>query len=177
MILSKLPDKAQMLFEKLEIQGRLEKHLRIVHQTALELSEAIHSQWTSLVFNLYEVLFGAATHDIGKHLVKEELFKPGNKHQQAGYDLLVSENIEPSLARFALTHGSVLYNTLLIEDLIVIMADKLWKGKRIDELEEAFISKISKELSQDFWFIYTKAENIFSKLAEGADKRLLWQQE
>ena len=52
------------------------------------------------------MLFGAATHDIGKTPHPAELSGPGSAHEEAGRELLLSLGGSPRLARFAATHAS-----------------------------------------------------------------------
>ena len=47
------------------------------------------------------MLFGAATHDIGKTMHVAELSAPGSEHEEAGRQLLLAHGISPELARFA----------------------------------------------------------------------------
>lgn len=59
-----------------------------------------------LVFDRAAVLFGAATHDIGKILHTAELSGPGSAHQEAGRELLPARGFDARLARVAGTRGS-----------------------------------------------------------------------
>ncbi|WP_431962932.1 hypothetical protein [Actinacidiphila sp. bgisy160] len=80
--------------------------------------------------------FGAATHDIGKALHVAELSAPGSAHERAGRAQLLAQGVTPRLARFAATHGSWTDAAVTMEDLLVSVADKVWKGKRVTELED-----------------------------------------
>lgn len=78
-----------------------------------------------LAFDRDAVLFGAATHDIGKTVHPGELSGPGSAHEEAGRQLLLDCGISPELARFAATHASWTRPGTRTEDLMVSMADKI----------------------------------------------------
>lgn len=59
-----------------------------------------------MAFDRGAVLYGAASHDIGKVIHVGELTGPGSKHEGAGYALLIAHGVPPQMARFARTHGS-----------------------------------------------------------------------
>jgi hypothetical protein len=61
-----LPDQVNELLESLHAPPRLAAHLRAVHDVAGQLTEALAARFPSLDFDRTAVLFGAATHDIGK---------------------------------------------------------------------------------------------------------------
>ena len=131
--LRKLPDEVEDLLDRLESPPRLVAHLTLVHDVAVSIVEVL-SELSEGGFDQRAVLFGAATHDIGKTLFPGELDGPGHAHEAAGRELLEAEGFAADLARFAETHGDWREGT--IEDLLVALADKVWKGKRIAELEE-----------------------------------------
>lgn len=154
------------------------RHLTIVHNTACLLMEELLKNCPSLVFNKEEIAFGAATHDIGKTIETKELYEKGGKrHEAAGYELLLKSGLPENLARFAKTHGNWTGADIKIEDLIVAQSDKIWKGKRIDDLEEALAKAISEAAQVDYWEVYTQLDMILSGLALGADGRIRWQNE
>ncbi|MFJ7210305.1 hypothetical protein [Amycolatopsis sp. NPDC098790] len=51
----------------------------------------------------------------------------------AGHALLRSHGVPERLARFAGTHGSWSAPDATAEDLLVSLADKVWKGKRVPD--------------------------------------------
>jgi HD superfamily phosphodiesterase len=89
-----LPDAAQRLCAP----PRLIAHLTLVHDTACELLDRLVLRFPLLEFDADAVRFGAATHDLGKVLVPEELDGPGSRHEELGYILLGQHGIAPSLA-------------------------------------------------------------------------------
>jgi hypothetical protein len=156
----------------LDVPDRLTKHLNIVHATAYSLLRVITESFPNLVIDKRLVLFGAASHDIGKIIHPEELHEPGKMHELAGMDLLKKNGFSNEESRFAFTHGNWKEEGLTIEDLLVSLADKLWKGKRIEALEEKIRIKIDAATSMDYWNINLKLDAICEQIARDADRRL-----
>ena len=168
-----LPPRARQLLESLGAPPRLGAHLRVVHDVAVTLTG-----WTGPVlghtqvdFDVPAVLFGAATHDIGKIRHPEELSGPGSRHELAGYSLLLSQGIEEASARFARTHGSWDAEDVTLEDLLVSLADKVWKGKRLPELEQ----RVAARLGGPAWETFLALDDELERIAAGADARLAFQ--
>jgi hypothetical protein len=118
---------------------------------------------------------GAAIHDIGKAIHPRELSEPGHAHEDAGRRLLVEHGWPEQLARFAVTHGGDLDADDPLEDLLVAVADKVWKGKRDDALEQALVSHIATSCDQEPWQVWLTLDDILTDLAEPAAERLRWQ--
>lgn len=169
------PHHITQLLEQLTAPTRLLKHLQIVHATAYQLLILIEEKWPSISLQKELVLFGAATHDIGKIEVPLELFEPGKKHEQVGQKMLTELGFTNEQARFAYTHGNWSQDGVVIEDLLVGLSDKIWKGKRIDELEEKVVQAIASSIQEDFWTVYTTLDKILSQIAMEADRRIHWQ--
>lgn len=172
-----LPNKINALIEELDSPERLKKHLQIVYSTAHRLVTLIKQEWVSIAINEQLILFGAGTHDIGKTEIKIELFESGKEHEIVGKQILLKKGFSEEEARFAFTHGNWQKENLTLEDLLVSLADKIWKGKRIQELEEKVGLLISENIKTDYWVIYEKLDKIIEQISVGADKRLLWQNE
>ena len=66
--LSPLPPLALQILEHEQAVPRLVAHLTLVHDVAIRLVAAVSKAWPSVSFDKESVLFGAATHDIGKAL-------------------------------------------------------------------------------------------------------------
>nr|WP_223279968.1 HD domain-containing protein [Streptomyces sp. SDr-06] len=134
-VLRPLPVEAAELLDEVLAPPRLVAHLRAVHDVAGQLLEWIATRKLDLGIDPYAVLFGAATHDIGKALYPAELSGPGAQHEEAGRELLLSRGVDTALARFAGTHAAWTTEEVGMEDLLVSLADKIWKNKRVPELE------------------------------------------
>jgi hypothetical protein len=165
-----LPPRARTLLETLAAPPRLGAHLRVVHDVAVTLTG-----WVGPRVDVPAVLFGAATHDIGKILHPAELSGPGSAHEPAGYSLLLSQGVEESLARFARTHGSWDAPDVTFEDLLVSLADKVWKGKRVPELEQRVAERLGGSLGGSPWETFLALDDELERIASGADARLDFQ--
>ncbi|WTS97110.1 HD domain-containing protein [Streptomyces sp. NBC_00096] len=123
------------------------------------------------------VLFGAATHDIGKAVHTAELSGPGSAHEQAGRELLLAHGFTPARARFAATHASWSAPAVSIEELLVSAADKVWKGKRVTDLEDLLIDRLVRASppGTERWEAYLELDGLLARIAEGAEARLAFQ--
>lgn len=144
-----LPARAGALLEAVAAPPRLAAHLRAVHDVAWELTGTLDRRYPSLSYDRDAVLFGAATHDIGKAIHPAELSGPGSAHERAGHELLLAHSVEERLARFARTHASWTAPDITLEDLLVSLADKVWKAKRVAELEELVIARLTAVSGQE----------------------------
>jgi len=105
MNLQPLPKHVTELLLQHNAPPRLTAHLTLVHDVALQLLTKLATRTPRLAVDRDAVAFGAATHDIGKALVVEELSAPGKTHELRGEALMVTAGVEARLARFARTHG------------------------------------------------------------------------
>ena len=134
-----LPAVAAELLLDLAAPPRLAAHLRLVHDVAWSLTDALGRRRPALDFDTTAVLFGAATHDIGKVVHVAELTGPGAAHEAAGEELLLRYGVPAHLARFAASHGSWTSPDVSLDDLLVSLADQIWKGNRVPRLEHRVI--------------------------------------
>ena len=171
-LLIELPEIINTLLEEFEAPKRLKRHLQLVTKVADTITKEVTIHFQNLIINKNEVIFGAASHDIGKLLIQKELFEKGKKHEQAGFDFLIQHGFSKDLARFTKTHGQKDFNDLPLEDLLVILSDKIWKGKRVNELEEIIVDNISKKTQIEYWKIFTKMDNIISSISQTSEARL-----
>lgn len=58
------------------------------------------------------------------------------------------------------------------EDLLVALADKLWKGKRVAELERRIVEALAAKSELDFWETFVRADDLFERIAARGDERL-----
>jgi hypothetical protein len=163
-----LPDEVVALLETVDAPPRLAAHLRLVHDVACQLADWFEPQ---CAFDREAVLFGAATHDIGKVLHPAELSGPGSLHEQAGYELLLEHGVPERLARFARTHASWHEPGIQLEDLLVSLADKVWKAKRVQDLEDLVVQRLPGEA----WEAFMALDDVLDRLAADADARLAFQ--
>ena len=150
-------------------------HLKLVHDVAVDLVEGVRQKFPNLDFDHEAVCFGAASHDLGKVLHRNELTGPGRQHEEDGPALLEEHGVEPRLARFARTHGAFSKEKLPLEDLLVALCDAIWKGQRIDELEKQVIDKIAEQTGVESWEAFSELDSLLEGISSQADERLAFQ--
>lgn len=173
--LRQLPAQVADLLLELNAPPRLAAHLRAVHDVAAQLTAWLTVHYPTLVIDREAVLFGAATHDIGKIVHVEELSGPGSRHEPAGQQLLLDTGIEPSLARFAATHASWRTTAIELEDLLVSLADKIWKAKRVPDLEQLVVDRLAAASGEEPWQAFLNLDDHLDKIAADADHRIAFQ--
>jgi len=169
-----LPPAAQDLCQQLNAPPLLVVHLQLVHEAAGKIVLGLRKAFPGLVFDEPAILFGAATHDLGKTLYPEELGASGDKHQEDSPALLISMGVDSRLARFALTH-SQWDETMAVEDFVVALADKVWKGRGLPDLEAVLAKRIAGQTGLPEWQVFSQLDDILGEIAEGADQRLAYQ--
>ncbi|SFR25329.1 HD domain-containing protein [Lentzea waywayandensis] len=170
-----LPPAAETLLSDLQASPRLVAHLRAVHDVACQLISWVERRHPAVAVDRDAVLFGAATHDIGKVLRPNELSGPGSAHEPAGYELLRARGVEERLARFARTHGSWTAEGIGLEDLLVSLADKVWKAKRVPDLEQLVTGRLAEVENLEAWEVFMALDDELDRIASGADARLAFQ--
>ncbi|WP_030057785.1 MULTISPECIES: HD domain-containing protein [Streptomyces] len=176
-VLRPLPRQVAVLLEELNAPPRLAAHLRAVHDVAHQLADWAEQHYPQLDFDRHAVLFGAATHDIGKVLHPEELSRPGSEHEEAGHDLLIARGVTEELAQFARSHASWNAPGISTDDLLVSVADKIWKGKRVTDLEQLLIDRLAEAGHQRPWEAFMALDEFLNHIAHDAERRLAFQAE
>jgi len=59
-----------------------------------------------------------------------------------------------------------------LEPVLVALADKLWKGKRVPDLEEQAVQMFTAASHCDFWEAWPKLDSVFESVAASGDSRL-----
>lgn len=174
MNLPPLPQEAVRLCEQLQAPKLLVRHLTLVHGVACEMLDRLAKDFPGMAVDREAVLFGAATHDLGKTIHLRELTGPGNRHEDDGPGLLIQHGVTPERARFARTHGRWGdVNTL--EDLIVALADSIWCGRRWMELETKLASIVANMAGIETWEAWSKLDTLCDAIARHGEARLAWQ--
>jgi len=168
-----LPSVAAELLEALDAPPRLAAHLRAVHHVAHQVTERLAPY--GLATDRTAVLFGAATHDIGKVRHIEELTGPGRAHEPAGQKILLQYGVPAELARFAATHGSWREPARTVEDLLVSVADTVWKGERVTALEQRLLDHLVATTGLDEWDAFLRLDDVLAQAAADADRLLAFQ--
>ncbi len=176
MILRPLPPQAANLCSVAGASPRLVAHLTLVHDVAVQICDWLSRAFPNLAFDRNAVEFGAATHDIGKAFHSNELSAGGHSHEPRGRTWMEATGIEPTLARFAETHGAWRTGAdIEFEDLLVILADKVWKGKRLDDIEHRIVTHVSEAAGIPEWEVFQRFDDEMQRIASLADQRLAWQ--
>lgn len=171
----RVPERVAGLLERVGAQPRLVAHLELVHGVAVELLAAVGRRWPGVEVDEAAVRFGAATHDVGKVRHPEELTGPGHAHEPAGYALLVELGVDPADARFARTHASWGLPGISLEELLVALADKVWKNRREEELEDLVTGRIAEICGLERWEVFLELDEVLTAIGEGAEGRLAYQ--
>ncbi|MFF0295638.1 HD domain-containing protein [Kitasatospora sp. NPDC004614] len=169
-----LPDEVTLLLAELAAPPRLVAHLRLVHDVAVRLVDWSAEHCPGLEFNRAAVLFGAATHDIGKALHRAELSGPGSAHEPAGRELLLAAGVAPELARFAAGHATWGPDSG-VEDLLVSLADKVWKNRRVPDLEDLLVAALVRAGGGERWEQFLALDELLTAIGDGAEERLAHQ--
>lgn len=148
----------------------LVQHHRLVAEAATELCDGLAAAGLAR-FDRQEVLVGAALHDAGKALHPAEMHGGGSEHERAGHRLLLDHGVPERLARHAWMHAAW-HAQEELEPLLVALADKLWKGKRVADLEERAVGRLAAVSGRDVWAVWSEVDAIVEGVAASADGRL-----
>ena len=161
---------AYKLLIALGAPDRLMRHAELVSEVADQLIAVFQSLGVGLNFGLIEL--GAILHDAGKIQHPSELREPGSLHEQAGQTLLLANGVQPEIARCCVSHGAWQLPGVSLEERIVALADKLWKGKREPDLELSIIDEIASRLGKSRWDIFERLDTAFENIAASGSERL-----
>jgi len=161
---------ALLLLNELGATPRLLHHGQTVGSAADIVVDRLQSLGVSCDVQLIEM--GAILHDAGKVPHPQELSQPGTLHEQAGEALLLSHGVQPELARFCVTHAQWNLPGVSLEEQVVALADKLWKGKREPDLELIVIDEVAARLGRSRWDVFETLDNTFENIAAAGAERL-----
>lgn len=140
------------------------------------LVERLTVTFPEVSFSREDVLFGASIHDLRKVIERSELNRSGTQHEHLGIEILRSMGVSDDRARFAYSHGNWdSMPSVSLEDLLVALADKCWKGKRVDKLESKIAALLSAASQKPEWACFAELDDIVEELTKDADARLAWQ--
>jgi hypothetical protein len=168
--LIKSPDDAFKLLHQLQAPQHLITHVTLVSEAAVELLQYMETLKLPVDRNL--VLIGVALHDVGKIEFQEEMYAAGSRHEQAGQQKLLALGVDPAIAHCCVSHGQWMQMPCGLEELLIALSDKLWKGKRVKALEDMVIQRIVDILQKDFWDIFPDLDACFEQIAAQGDQRL-----
>ncbi|QNP74455.1 phosphohydrolase [Streptomyces roseirectus] len=92
-------------------------------------------------------------------------------------ELLLAHGVPDRLARFAGTHASWQSPEAAVEDLLVSFADKIWKNKRVTDLEDLVVAELSRACGRPVREVFMELDEALTRIGDGADRRLAWQAE
>jgi hypothetical protein len=163
-------EEAHRLLRMLGASARLRKHAELVEEAAVLLLAELRVMGFAVDESF--VRAGAVLHDCGKIRRPDELTAAGAQHEPEGEALLLSVNVEPKLARVCRSHARWASLDCSIEELLVALADKLWKGKRESELELQVIDRLAEASKQSRWEVFAQLDSCFEHIASGGVERL-----
>jgi HD superfamily phosphodiesterase len=161
---------ALRLLTEIGAPARLVRHAQLVGEAAEELIVGLAGLGVPLDAELVRV--GVVLHDAGKSIHHAELDGPGCEHEPAGERLLLDHGATPDVARICRSHARWRDLAETLEELVVALADKLWKGARVVELETLVIDRAAGLTRRERWDLFTDLDAVFERIATGADERL-----
>ena len=161
---------AYALLISLDAPDRLLRHLKLVGEAADLLIYAFKG-W-DIEFDAQFIRLGAAIHDAGKAIFVEELDQPGSRHEAAGQALMLAHGVQPEVAKCCVSHAAWEAEDISLEELVVALADKLWKAKREELLELRMIDVIAAKKGLSRWDMFVICDAAFEEIAAGAADRL-----
>jgi putative nucleotidyltransferase with HDIG domain len=171
-----LPPNVRELLIELDAPPRLAAHLRAVHDVAAQIVAWVQQLYPRVSIDASAVLAAAALHDIGKVLHPDELFGPGSSHEEGGYRLLRARGLDEHVAAMVRDHGSWPADAPL-ELLPVCLADKVWKDKRQDDLDEHVVDRLANATGETPWSVFAALDEQLTALGSRAGQRLAYQNE
>ena len=164
------PADARSLLANLGAPEHLLRHVELVGEAADLLITCFGENRVSLDDGFVRV--GVVLHDAGKIEHPQELAGPGDDHEPAGERMLLAAGVTPAVARVCLSHARWRAMAVELEDLVIALADKLWKGVRAPELEERVLREATVRSGRAFWDLFVPFDSCFEKIAEGGHARL-----
>jgi len=161
---------ALVLLREIGAPPRLYRHAELVGETA-DLLLAGLKRFRVQIDEDY-VRVGAVLHDAGKSLHPAELFGPGHNHEPDGERLLLSHGVTPEVARVCRSHAQWDTMAETLEELLIALSDKLWKGVRVARLEQLVIDRVAQSLQMDRWDCFTELDALFEDVAATSNSRL-----
>lgn len=161
---------ATTLLQQLGAPARLLRHVELVGEAAEALLAVLAEHTVPLDATF--VRAGVVLHDVGKTLHPAELAASGARHEAAGEQLLLRNGVAPALARVCVSHAAWRTADVKLEERVVALADKLWKGARVAELETMVLDGAAARLGVDRWQLFVAFDDAFERIAAGGDERL-----
>lgn len=149
----------------------LVRHHELVVEAAESLLDGL-GHTLGVAVDADHVLLGAALHDAGKIDHPDEMRAPGHAHERAGEQLLLGAGFAPHVARACVTHAAWSEPRAALEDRLVALADKLWKGKRDADLEGAIVEELADRVQRASWEVFDPFDALCESVADAGPDRL-----
>lgn len=163
-------DDARSLLVTLGAPPHLLRHIELVGEAADLLILLFREHGIAVDDNFIRA--GVVLHDAGKIEHPRELVERGNEHEPAGERMLLAASVTPALARVCLSHARWREMAPTLEELIIALADKLWKGARVSALEERVLHEAAVRSGRDRWDLFIPFDSCFERIAEQGHSRL-----
>ncbi|APR81553.1 Hypothetical protein A7982_06902 [Minicystis rosea] len=85
---------------------------------------------------------------------------------------MLDHGVDPQIARCCLSHARWADMDVSLEELLVALSDKLWKGVRNAELERRVVEAVAAKLGRDFWDLFVDLDSTFEEIAAQGSERL-----
>lgn len=161
---------ARALLVELGAPQRLLRHGELVGEAAELL--LVRLRRLGVPVNEDLVRLGVVLHDAGKIVHPGEFDRSGVEHEPAGEALLLARGVSPELARTCLSHARWDSMPVSLDELLVALADKLWKGARRPDLEQRVIDGVAHALGKQRWDLFVELDTLFEEIAAGGSRRL-----
>jgi len=148
----------------------LKMHVALVGEAADSLIDKFNELGVNLDFDFIRT--GVAIHDVGKIVHAHEMTGPGAEHEPEGEKLLIENGASLKLARVCMSHAHWEMMECSLEELVIALSDKLWKGKRVEDLELKVIDLTAIYLGRGRWDIFPEMDMVFEEIAAGGHERL-----
>jgi hypothetical protein len=83
--------------------------------------------------------------------------------------------VPEALARFARTHAAWTWPDIGVNDLLVSCADKVWKAKRVPDLEQLLVDRLAIANGSEPWQAFLDLDDELTRIAADADRKLDFQ--
>lgn len=161
---------ARALLVELGAPQRLIRHGELVGEAAEMLVMRLRKLGVSIDEEV--VRLGVVLHDAGKIVHPHEFERPGAEHEPAGETLLLGRGVSSEIARMCLSHARWDSMPVSLDELLVALADKLWKGARKPGLEERVIDEVASALGKERWDVFVELDSLFEEVAAQGSQRL-----
>jgi hypothetical protein len=164
------PAEARRLLVELGAPDRLLRHVELVGEAGDMLLTALARIGVSIDSNFVRI--GIVVHDAGKIVHPAELDQAGGEHEPAGEAMLLRHGVEPAVARVCLSHARWDRMDVSFEEVVIALADKLWKGVRNVALEERMADCAAAAVGKSRWDLFVELDTLFEEIAADGSSRL-----